>query len=94
MPHFISFDLGLPSNYHYELSLFFNLLKWNIDWANIKYSVPDLDLRNTSIKFLTPNFDKSLLDIHFPAIKHWEITADQHVDFWFLPEDSPIKLIF
>lgn len=32
LPHFIAVDLGLPKEYSYELGLFFNLLKWKIDW--------------------------------------------------------------
>lgn len=30
----------------------------------------------------------------FPAIKHWEIDANQDVNFWFLPDYSNVQLIF
>jgi hypothetical protein len=44
LPHFIAVDLGLPKEFSYELGLFFNLLKWKIDWKNIYYDTPDLDI--------------------------------------------------
>ena len=44
LPHFIAVDLGLPKEFSYELGLLFNLLKWKIDWSNIEYDTPDLDI--------------------------------------------------
>lgn len=74
LPHFINVDLHLPEHYHYEFGLFFNLLKWKIDWTNIEYSKIDLDIADVQID-LTRSFDKSLMNVKFPAVKHWEIDA-------------------
>jgi len=38
--------------------------------------------------------DKSLINVKFPAIKHWEIDAVQDINFWFLPDVSEVQLIF
>lgn len=43
---------------------------------------------------LTRSFDKALISVKFPAIKHWEIDAKQDINFWFLPDYSNIQLIF
>lgn len=93
LPHFINVDLNLPDHYHYEFGLFFNLLHWKIDWSNIEYSKVDLDIADVQIE-LTRSFDKSLMNVKFPAIKHWEIDAYQDVNFWFLPDYSDVELIF
>ena len=37
LPHYINVDMQLPTTYHYEFGLFFNLLKWKINWTNIEY---------------------------------------------------------
>lgn len=74
LPHYINVDLDLPKQYHYEFGLFFNLLRWEITWTNIKYSNVDLDIADVKIQ-LTRSFDKALLSVKFPAVKHWEIDA-------------------
>ena len=43
---------------------------------------------------MSRSFDKSLINVKFPAIKHWEIDANQDVNFWFLPDYSNVQLIF
>lgn len=40
----------------------------------------------------TRHFDKSLLKIDFPALKHWDIKAEQHVNSWIFPHDSDVML--
>lgn len=89
MPHFINVDMKLPQSYHYEFGLFFNLLQWKITWNDIEYSNVDLDIADVEIA-LTRSFDKSLLSVKFPAIKHWEIDAKQEVNFWILPDFSNV----
>ena len=93
LPHYINVDLNLPQKYHYEFGLFFNLLRWKITWTDITYSNVDLDIADIKIQ-LTRSFDKALLSVKFPAVKHWEIDAKQDVNFWFLPDYSNIQLIF
>jgi len=72
LPHYINVDMKLPQSYHYEFGLFFNLLQWKITWTDIEYSNVDLDIADVEIS-LTRSFDKSLISVKFPAIKHWEI---------------------
>ena len=93
LPHYINVDLDLPKSYHYEFGLFFNLLQWKIDWTDIEYSNVDLDIADIEIE-LSRSFDKALMNVKFPAVKHWEIDAAQDVNFWFLPDYSNIQLIF
>lgn len=35
-----------------------------------------------------------MLRVRFPALKHWEINAHQHVNNIILPSDSEINLVF
>jgi hypothetical protein len=93
LPHYINVDLDLPKTYHYEFGLFFNLLQWKITWTDIEWSNVDLDIADVKIQ-LTRSFDKALMSVKFPAVKHWEIDAKQDVNFWFLPDYSNIQLIF
>ena len=93
LPHYINVDLSLPKTYHYEFALFFNLLQWKITWTDIEYSNVDLDIADVKIN-LSRNFDKSLVSVKFPAVKHWEIDAHQDVNFWLLPDISEVQLIF
>jgi len=34
-----------------------------------------------------------LISFKFPAIKHWDIDAHQHVNNWILPDDSDVQLV-
>jgi len=86
--------MKLPTSYHYDFSLFFGLLTWVVDWKNIKYTNADLDIQDISISLTRPVMDHSLLTVKFPALKHWEISADQTVNFWFIPDGSKVQLIF
>ena len=66
--------MALPTSYHYDFHILFGLLHYKFDWTDITYSNADLDIADVDIK-LQRNFDKSLLNVQFPAIKHWEIDA-------------------
>ena len=35
-----------------------------------------------------------LLKLDFPALKHWQIDAHQHVNTWIWPSESQVQLIF
>jgi hypothetical protein len=42
LPEYVNTDLNLPSTYHYEFGLFFEMLSYEVDWTNITYT--DIDL--------------------------------------------------
>lgn len=92
LPKYLNIDLELPKEYHYEYKSKI-LLDWIIDWTDIKYSEIDLDMSKVTFE-LTQLNDKGLLKFDFPALKHWEITANQHVNTWILPSTSQVELIF
>ena len=86
LPKYLNIDLELPKefNFGYESKIG---LDWDIQWTDIIYS--EIDLAMDEVKFeLTQQFDEGLLKFDFPALKHWEITAQQHVNTWILPSDS------
>ena len=37
LPHYINFDLNLPTKYHYTIGLFIDELSLRIDWKEIEY---------------------------------------------------------
>lgn len=92
LPHYINFDFDLPKQYHYEFGLFFNLLQWKIDWKDVNYTQAEFNIADVKVD-LTRHNGLPSVSFEFPAIKHWEINADQNVNFWFLPDASPVQLI-
>jgi len=89
LPHYLNVDMQLPTEYEYTFSLMFDLLVWNVKWTNIQYSEAQLDIGDIQIA-LTRDFDMSMISIKFPALKHWEISATQDVNFWFIPDLSEV----
>ena len=86
-------DLQLPTEYHYEFGMFFDLLSWKVDWTDITYKDVQLDIKD--VKFnLTRGFGLSLIKVDFPAIKQWEIDATQVINSYILPSESKVELIF
>jgi hypothetical protein len=92
LPHYVDADLNLPKEYKFDIEFFLDILSWHYKWTNIKYSNINMDIRDVKIQF-TNRYDKALLNIDFPAIKLWEISAHQNVNSWILPSDSEVKLI-
>jgi len=92
LPHYVNVDLDLPKEYHYKLGLFFDFLTYHIDWTNIKYKTAELDIEDIKLDF-TRSYDTPLIKFDAPAVKYWEMNADQAVDTWFIPASSPIRLI-
>ena len=93
LPHYLNVDANLPQEYHYEFGTFFDLVRWEFDWTDIKYSQADLDIKDVEIQ-MEQLVDVQVLKVKFPAIKHWEIDAHQHVNNVILPSDSPVRLVF
>jgi hypothetical protein len=73
--------------------MFLDFLNWKVDWTNITYQNAKLDIADVKIN-LTRGYDLSLIAVDFPAIKKWEIDADQEVNSWILPSKSKVELIF
>ena len=46
LPHYLNFDMKLPTEYEYSFSLLFDLLVWNVKWTNISYSEAQLDIND------------------------------------------------
>lgn len=92
LPVYVHQDMGLPSEYHYEYTSRIPGLDWKVDWEDIKYS--DLDLKMEDIRFELTRMDGTwgevLMDI--PALKYWEISANQKFDHWYLPSNSEIYM--
>ena len=89
LPHYFNFDMNFPSEYHYHFSTFFDMIAWEFDWNNIKYSHAELDIADTVVAF-EDHIDQHVLRVRFPAVKHWEISANQHVNNIILPDQSNI----
>ena len=93
MPQYLNSDYEFPTEYSYKFAMFWNLLYWNFEWTDIKYSPVDLDVKDVKIEF-TRGYDLSLIKFDFPAIKHWEIDALQTINTWLFPTESQVELIF
>lgn len=93
LPQYVNHELPLPTEYHYEFGLFFDLLSYTIDWTNITYTDIDLDVSDVKLE-LTRGYDQSMLKFDFPAVKKWEIDANQTVNSLLLPSNSRVELIF
>lgn len=84
LPHYITYDLPLKKNEHFELKTLFGLWNYHIDYTNIRYKQPEFDMLDTKIEF-TDIFGKQMLKVDMPTFKYWKIEANQHIDFMFLP---------
>lgn len=91
LPHYFNFDLQFPNHYHYDFGILFDLIEWQIDWTDITYTRAELNVGDTEINF-EEYIDKHTLHVKFPAIKHWEINAHEHVNNYILPSDSQVYL--
>lgn len=68
LPHYITYDLGInKKKEEWDMGLLFGLLKYHIEFSDIHYAEPTLDLRDTRILF-TDLFDRPMLKVHFPAL--------------------------
>ena len=74
LPHYITADMQLPTEYKLDFDLFFDWFAWHFKWTNIQYDTPDLDIRDIKMEF-TRGYDRSLIKFDFPAIKKWVISA-------------------
>jgi hypothetical protein len=93
LPQYVNHELPLPSTYHYDFGLFFDLLSYQVDWTDITYTDIDLDVAGVKLE-LTRGYDLSLIKFDFPAVKKWEIDAMQEVNSFVLPSKSRVELIF
>jgi len=92
LPEYVSHDMGLPTEYEFEFGLFFKFLTWTFTFTDITYTHPDLEIAKVKVLF-TNGFDRPLLKIDFPAIKHLEINTKSHVNSWLLPEEEDLTFI-
>jgi hypothetical protein len=93
LPHYLNFDLSLPTEYHYRLGLFIDALSLSIHWSDIQYGSAELDIEDIKFDF-TRGYDIPLLKVDLPALKHWEIKAHQEVNAFFIPFESDVSLEF
>ena len=93
LPHYLNFDLDLPKEADYTLSMFFDLIHYEIKWKNITYSEAKLDIDDIKLD-LTRKYDKSLVKVDFPVLENWTISAENEINTWLIPADSLIKLQF
>lgn len=93
LPYYLNVDMDLPKEYSYNVDMFFDLLNWDIEWTNITYTNANLDIEDIQLKFVRSH-DRQLIELKFPALKSWEIEANQKVNTWIMPSESHVELIF
>lgn len=96
MPHYIDSDLRLPNEIKFDVGLgdfCWGLFTWHIEWLNIKYDNAIWDF-NDVVFNITRILDLPLIKVDFPAIKKWEINADQTIDSEIVPANGPVRLLF
>ena len=70
----MNFDVNLPHEYNNKFNLFFDSFRVSLDWNNITYSDVDLDIADIQLQ-LKRQYDKQVVSMKFPALKHWEVNA-------------------
>ena len=90
LPTYVNSGLNLPRNYTYEYNSYIPGFSWAIDYQDIVYT--DFDLNMSEVKFeLTRMEDKmGNINMDFPALHYWAISAIQEFHHWWLPHSSPI----
>jgi hypothetical protein len=91
LPYWVNYDLNLPTHYEHTFHFFFHLLPFHVSWDDIRYSQFDFDVQNTEVDLVELD-RRHYMHIDFPAIRHWEISANQHTNTWLLPHNSHAKL--
>ena len=85
LPDYLNYDMKLPHEYSYNFEWLVGLIKWSIMWKNINYKQVDLDVQDVQVAL-----KQQLLSVKFPALKKWEIDADQTVIVGIFPETSKV----
>jgi hypothetical protein len=85
LPHFLTYDIGINKKEEiWDVNMLFGMLKYHIDFFDIRYKEPSLDLKNTKIHF-TDMFNRPMLKVKFPGVKHWMIKSKMKTNSWLLP---------
>lgn len=77
LPEYIGQDAlsELPTEKSFEYDILnLDFFSYKIDWTDITYDEPTLDIQDIKIEF-EANYGRQLIKIDFPAIKEWEIDA-------------------
>lgn len=97
MPHYLNSDIKFADNLVYDFGfgdILWGLFTWHVEWNNIKYDPAMWDFADMKVE-LTNLLDTPLIKVDFPAIKKWEINADQLIDSWWADMwDGPVRLLF
>ena len=93
LPHYVNFDLDLPTEYHYSIGFLSDYLAAHVTWDDITYSQADLDIADVRLD-LTRSYNTPLIKVDFPAIKNWVISANQRVGLALWSTESPVRLVF
>ena len=83
-------DAGLPHSYTYVVDTI-PFLKWNITWTDIQYSNLHLDMDQVKTEFIHDG-NIGLLFFDFPALKEWNIEANEHINTLLFPTKSHVEL--
>jgi len=90
LPHYLTYDLGINKlKEDYEFAFLFGLIKYKIEFNNIHYPEPELDLSKTKIQF-TDMFHRPMLKVKFPGIKLWQIYSHTVANTWILPKETDV----
>ena len=98
LPIYFNVDLEIKEEYDYKFnSSLTKSLNWEILWTNISYTEFDLHMDDVVIEFTNISYGlddyEYLVKFDFPALKHWEITGQQHIGGYVLPGDSFVKFV-
>ena len=62
-----------------------------MEFDNVKYDTPTLDMLDTKVEF-DASFGRQMLKVSCPAIKKWKIETDAKINTAILPQES--EMIF
>lgn len=73
--------------------MLWNMFTWHVKWTNITHDKATWDFADVKLK-ITRSHNVPVVSIDFPALKKWEISANQELDSWLIPATGPVNLYF
>lgn len=86
LPHYIEYDMKMPTTKHYEFSLF-HTFTWVVDFYDISFDdTAEFDIRDVKVEFMPVATDVPMIKIDFPALKRWKWNAYMNSNMWWIPD--------
>ena len=92
-PKYLEADMNLPKEYSYQIRALFDIISYDVNFTDINYDKPHLDIKDTKMEFVDL-MGENVLEFDFPALKEWKISMHQHMNTWILPPDSDVYFEF